>query len=127
MLKKIFFILNNLENKNCNFFFLNSLLRIKHKDLNRVDFLIFSGNKNILFILNIFFFLIKKKIRFYKNIFFIYEKKSIYYGQNIFTSLPKFNLSRYFFFSLYNWISNFFIILYFKKNVKFFIIKIKKK
>jgi hypothetical protein len=126
ILKKVFYIINSLENKKLNFFFCKLIPKIKTQNLNKFDFIVFRGDKGICFIINLVFFLIKKKIKFEKNFFFIYKKKNIYYCQNIFVSLPKLNINRFFFFSFYYYLCNLFFILYLKKSIKFFLIKLSK-
>jgi len=126
LLKKLFYIIKNLENKKLNFFFCNLISKIQYQDFNKFDFIVFRGNKSICFIMCLIYFLIKKKIKFKKNFFFIYKKKNIYYGQYIFLTLSKFKLNKFFFFNLYCLLSNFFFILFSKKNIKFFFIKLNK-
>jgi len=126
ILKKIFYIINILENKKFNFFFCRLIPKIKYENFNKFDFIVFKGDKSIYFIISLVIFLIKKKIKFEKNFLFVFKKKNIYYGQNIFATLPKFKLNKFFFFNLYYWSSNFFFILYLKKNIKFFLIKLNK-
>jgi len=124
ILKKIFYIINSLENKKFSFYICKSLSKFKFQNLNKINFIIFQGNKSILFILNLVFFLIRRKKKFNKNFFFLYKKKNIYYGQQIFPNLPIFRLSKNFFLSLYYWFKNFFIFLYLQRNIKFFFIKL---
>lgn len=61
ILKKVFYIINNLENKKLKFFFCKLITKIKTQNLNKFDFIVFGGDKGICFIISLVFFLIKKK------------------------------------------------------------------
>jgi len=124
ILRRVFYIINSLENKKSTFLICKSLFKFKSQNLNKFNYIIFQGNKSIVFILSLIFFLIRRKIKFNKNFFFVYKKKNIYYGQEIFPKLPIFKFSKNFFLNLCYWFKNFFIILYLQKNIKFFFVKL---